>query len=49
MHAESVRDLVVDAAYVGNRGAWWVAPLEAPIRQQTVGQGSVQLPPPKKS
>jgi hypothetical protein len=24
---EIVRDLVVDASYVGNRGAWWVAPL----------------------
>jgi hypothetical protein len=28
---EIVRDLVVDAAYVGNRGAWWVAPLQAPM------------------
>ena len=24
---EIVRDLVLDASYVGNRGAWWVAPL----------------------
>ncbi|HEY3827195.1 MAG TPA: TonB-dependent receptor [Bryobacteraceae bacterium] len=24
---EITRDLVVDAAYVGNRGAWWAAPL----------------------
>jgi hypothetical protein len=26
---EITRNLVVDAAYVGNRGAWWVAPLLA--------------------
>jgi Carboxypeptidase regulatory-like domain len=26
---EITRDLVVDAAYVGNRGAWWAAPLLA--------------------
>jgi hypothetical protein len=26
---EITRDLVVDAAYVGNRGAWWVSPLLA--------------------
>ena len=26
---EILRDLVVDAAYVGNRGAWWVSPLLA--------------------
>ena len=28
---EIARDLVVDANYVGNRGAWWVAPLLAPL------------------
>ena len=27
---EITRNLVVDAAYVGNRGAWWVSPLLAP-------------------
>jgi hypothetical protein len=26
---EIMRDLVVDASYVGNRGAWWVSPLLA--------------------
>jgi Carboxypeptidase regulatory-like domain len=26
---EIIKDLVVDAAYVGNRGAWWAAPLLA--------------------
>jgi hypothetical protein len=28
---EITSNLVVDAAYVGNRGAWWVSPLEAPL------------------
>jgi len=28
---EVLRDLAVDVSYVGNRGAWWVSPLLAPL------------------
>lgn len=32
---ELARDLVVDAAYVGNRGAWWVGPLLSGLNYNT--------------
>src|SRR5580700_8994815 len=33
---EITKDLVVDAAYVGNRGAWWVSPLLSSLNYNAV-------------